>query len=262
MDKEEIIKEMEMDYDQLVQYLLNKYGGSKYDYYVNESCKTKNKKVTRSNEGLLCHHIDEDKAYSLCSPVAAQCFSFEYQKKGRLVYCNYIEHLLLHILIGKNSYWKRRSTLESTTAFNLFITPGMGYICSDINGLFEKNGSSLKWKQRCYQEIKDNFDDYIFILNSFIEYLFNNYTGKKPLKVGQKVKNDTLGYGVITKIDGKNPDSKIVVEFDNCVKVVQRINAEPRTAFYFTEIDRMKRTLSSISRTELNQTVYERLLDI
>ena len=24
----------EMDYDQLVQYLLNKYGGSKYDYFV------------------------------------------------------------------------------------------------------------------------------------------------------------------------------------------------------------------------------------
>lgn len=92
--------------------------------------------------------------------------------------------------------------------------------------------------------------------------MFNNYNGKKPLKVGQKVKNKTLGYGVITKIDGKKPDSKIVIEYDDCVKVVQRINAEPRTAFYFTEIDHMKRTLSSISRTELNQTVYERLLDI
>ena len=226
MDKEEIIKEMEMDYDQLVQYLLNKYGGSKYDYFVNEGCKTKNKKVTRSNEGLLCHHIDEDKGYCLCSPVAAQCFSFGYQKKERLVYCNYIEHLLLHILIGKNSYWKRRSTLESTTAFNLFITPGMGYICSDINGLFEKNGSSLKWKQRCYQEIKDNFDDYIFILNSFIEYLFNNYTGKKEYM----------------KLDRDKSTFKSHRDFDS-------------------EIDRMKRTLSSISHTELNQTVYERLLD-
>ena len=226
MDKEEIIKEMEMDYDQLVQYLLNKYGGSKYDYFVNESCKTKNKKVTRSNEGLLCHHIDEDKGYCLCSPVAAQCFSFEYQKKERLVYCNYIEHLLLHILIGKNSYWRRRSTLESTTAFNLFITPGMGYICSDINGLFEKNGSSLKWKQRCYQEIKDNFDDYIFILNSFIEYLFNNYTGKKEHM----------------KLDRDKSTFKSHRDFDS-------------------EIDRMKRTLSSISHIELNQTVYERLLD-
>ena len=147
-------------------------------------------------------------------------------RKERLVYCNYIEHLLLHILIGKNSYWRRRSTLESTTAFNLFITPGMGYICSDINGLFEKNGSSLKWKQRCYQEIKDNFDDYIFILNSFIEYLFNNYTGKKEYM----------------KLDRDKSTFKSHRDFDS-------------------EIDRMKRTLSSISHIELNQTVYERLLD-
>ena len=69
-------------------------------------------------------------------------------------------------------------------------------------------------------------EPYIFILNSFIEYLFNNYTGKKEYM----------------KLDRDKSTFKSDRDFDS-------------------EIDRMKRTLSSISHTELNQTVYGRLLD-
>ena len=52
---------MEMNYDEFVSYLLKKYGPAKYDYFTNATCKTKSKRISRTKEGLFCHHIDEDK---------------------------------------------------------------------------------------------------------------------------------------------------------------------------------------------------------
>lgn len=51
---------MEMNYDEFVSYLLKKYGPAKYDYFTNATCKTKSKRISRTKEGLFCHHIDED----------------------------------------------------------------------------------------------------------------------------------------------------------------------------------------------------------
>ena len=65
MESIEIKEELAMTYNELVEYLLNKYGSAKYDYFCNESCKSKNTKVSRTSEGLFCHHIDEDKAIML-----------------------------------------------------------------------------------------------------------------------------------------------------------------------------------------------------
>ena len=61
MDSSEILAEMEMNYDDLVAYLLGKYGKAQYDYFLTDKCVSKNRKVTRTSEGLLCHHIDENR---------------------------------------------------------------------------------------------------------------------------------------------------------------------------------------------------------
>ena len=42
MDNSEIKKELGMSYDELVEHLLSKYGPAKYDYFCNESCRSKN----------------------------------------------------------------------------------------------------------------------------------------------------------------------------------------------------------------------------
>ena len=82
-----------MTYGELVDYLLKKYGPVECDYFRTEACKSKNPKVSRTNEGLYCHHIDEDKAIMLCNDKFAVNNPFEYQKAERLVYCNALEHL-------------------------------------------------------------------------------------------------------------------------------------------------------------------------
>ncbi len=59
-------------------------------------CWGRNGNYSRTPEGLLCHHIDEDKASVLSNPRFAKDYPFSYQKRERLVYCDYVEHLLLH----------------------------------------------------------------------------------------------------------------------------------------------------------------------
>lgn len=88
MNSSEILAEMAMSYDELVRYLLSKYGKAQYDYFLNDRCISKNRKVTRTSEGLFCHHIDENIYYNLSETQFAKKSPFASQKADRLVYCN------------------------------------------------------------------------------------------------------------------------------------------------------------------------------
>ena len=134
MERDEIYKELQMPYDELQQYLRNKYGGALYDYFVTPECKTKNKKVGRGMEGLYCHHMDEDKGGNLGNPLQARLQPFEWQKKERLVYCNVIEHLILHMKIA---VLRQKDFLrEPNDVIDFFTTGGVEVICRDINDMF------------------------------------------------------------------------------------------------------------------------------
>ena len=62
-------------------------------------------KYTRASEGLYCHHISEDKFQNLSDLrfISEFKYSYNYQKKENLVYCDLIEHLILHAIITKES---------------------------------------------------------------------------------------------------------------------------------------------------------------
>ena len=90
-------------YKEIVEYLLQKYGPAKYTYFRTNTCKSKNPKVSRTKEGLFCHHIDENRAILLSEPEFAQKNPWAYQQSDRLVYCNYLEHLIIHAKIFEES---------------------------------------------------------------------------------------------------------------------------------------------------------------
>lgn len=100
MNSKEIRKQLKMTYLELTEYLLIKYGPSQYSYFYTIEMRSVDKRVSRSDEGLFCHHIDEDKAIMLSSIKYAKKNPIEYQMANRLVYCNFIEHLILHIKIS------------------------------------------------------------------------------------------------------------------------------------------------------------------
>ena len=150
-------KLMKMSYYELVQFLINEYGPAKCDYFSNEYCSSKNKKVVRSSEGLFCHHIDEDKAIKLSSQDYAINNPFEYQKKERLVYCNFLEHLLLHILIYEE--FNNFNTTEEK-----FGIGGALYITSQLNDYYNDYQFKKEYLIIASSLIKDDYNSYIIML--------------------------------------------------------------------------------------------------
>lgn len=173
-----IYEELDMSYDDYVAYLLDKYGCVKYDYFTNENCNSKNSKITRTGEGLFCHHIDENKTILLAEPTIAKMHPFEYQKSHRLVYCNYFEHLLLHIKIVKEAH-EKVGYEDAMVGIG-----GAEMLWQQINGCY-RNAPKDGWRKNVFDVIKDRYDDYIVIMKyikQFVEddvCLYKNYSDPK-----------------------------------------------------------------------------------
>lgn len=154
MSKLQEYKELlSLTYDDAVEHLLQKYGPAEEDYYREKSYKrffdgeiksiTKGK-TTRTKEGLFCHHIDENKALKLSdiSWIKGQNIPFDYHKKDRLVYCDLIEHCILHALISKETNFE-----FGIPGYEVFLKPNIEdwYIDKDrtIPG---------GWRANCYEK--------------------------------------------------------------------------------------------------------------
>ena len=152
-------KMLSMSYDDIVKLLLKKYGAAKHDYFTDRECTIKNKLVSRTAEGLFCHHIDEDKAIMLSNDEYAARNPFEYQKKNRLVYCNLLEHLLLHVKIAEEPRNPDANENE---------LPGIGgainYLCKQLNDIYAGKEPAEEWRKTVASKVQDHFDDYIRIL--------------------------------------------------------------------------------------------------
>lgn len=169
MESIEIKEELAMTYNELVEYLLNKYGSAKYDYFCNESCKSKNTKVSRTSEGLFCHHIDEDKAIMLSNDKFAVNNPWKCQKAERLVYCNALEHLILHIKIIEEPKNVDANEMEIQG-----IGGAICFLCPQINDFYNGYQFKQQYLINIYSLIENNFDDYIDILKYFLAIIEKN----------------------------------------------------------------------------------------
>ncbi len=180
MLSEELYYELTLSYYDLVKHLIKKYGPAQYDYFCTPELKSKNPKVPRTSEGLYCHHIFEDRGLQLSTPITARRQPLEWQNKENLVYCNLLEHLLLHIKIEILRQKTRLMIPMGIETF--FVGGGIFFVCNDINDLFKSKENFPVWKTRCFEEIKDNYEDYLLILNSLLCYINRQYIGKRSDK--------------------------------------------------------------------------------
>lgn len=203
MDSLEIKSQLRMSYNQLVEYLLNKYGKAQHNYFLNESCKSKNKKVTRITEGLYCHHIDEDKAIMLSNDKFAINNPYEYQKADRLVYCNILEHLILHIKIVEEP-----KDVEANELENQGIGGAINFLCPQINDYFNGYAFKLQWMKNMFSLIEKNFNDYIYILKYFLEaieeYQIYKIITKESLSKGWDREIVEKVYNALDNLTAKN----------------------------------------------------------
>ena len=215
MSSDDLRNQMAMNYDEQIEYLLKKYGAAQFDYFISEHNLSKNQSISRTAEGLECHHIDENIIPTLSDPDIASIYSYDYQKKDRLVYCNLLEHLLLHIKIGQDRYYENHKTMEINRSINELITHGVNMLSMQINRLYQDNGSKIRWEQNCYEAIKDNYDVYIEMLKSFQYFIMEHVTGlsdlEKPVYIGRSFTDDDTGeIGHIVEIT----DTEVKIEFE------------------------------------------------
>lgn len=259
MQTDEILKELSLSYNELTEYLLEKYGAAKADYFCTPQCRSRNNAVSRTKEGLFCHHIDEDRGGNLSKSHSALIQPFEWQRKERLVYCNYLEHLLLHIKIA---VLRQKAPLATPIdIINFFTTGGIYMVCQEMNDLYDQKGSSVAWRQRCYEEIRDNWEDYISLLKLLLYYIDQQYIGirdPKPFLSKGSVVHFSDTDGVITEYDEKN--QKITIEFPgrktSCLSIFLFLHQ-----FTFTDaINYISRNMAE-GYSELRECVYDRIVD-
>lgn len=84
-------------YNEFVNNLKKKYGSVDKPYFTNKECK-KISKLPDSKKHLSRHHIFENQFPNL-SGDKAKNLDWKYQLPDALVYCNMIEHIILHLII-------------------------------------------------------------------------------------------------------------------------------------------------------------------
>ena len=234
MDSQEIISEMHMSYCELCDYLVSKYGASEYDYFLTEDCISQNKKVKRGKEGLYCHHRDEDKGANL-SGCQAQKQPFRWQKADRLVYCNLIEHLILHIKIAV----MRHKTIVFRPFFHyfkFFTTGGVYEICYSINSLYANNGSTTYYLKKSYELIKENMTDYISILNATIHYIDSQYCGKRLPPTGIDIRDTYFSETDTAEEMFRKSDLSASLSSSDCIDIITNRLSTQRNGEIVTQI--------------------------
>lgn len=106
----------DLKYYEYVDYLQNKYGKPNKPYFklddeMNWVTKRvsdkifldKETSISRLKDGLVIHHVKEDKYYELSDKYRACFYHWINQSPCNLVYCDLLEHLLLHIMINEEN---------------------------------------------------------------------------------------------------------------------------------------------------------------
>lgn len=149
-------------YEQYCDHLQAKYGIGLADYMTKSF--NINSKCQRTKDGLIAHHKKEDTTTAILSmKVIAMRYPFDWQMRENIVYCDYLEHLLLHVLICKY--------LSSDEPD--FVKLGINYvvdsIVSELNDVYSGWVARSQWRSNCHEKIINDKAVYLEILRKFIE---------------------------------------------------------------------------------------------
>lgn len=161
MNMNEYQKVRNLTYLEYCDYLQDKYGIGLADYMTKSY--NMNPKCKRTKEGLIAHHKKEDTMIMLSTKAFAQICPFEWQKKENIVYCDYLEHLLLHVLICKYPSNEKAD----------FVLAGIGgvinFIAPELNDLYSGWSTEQSWRKICHDKVAADKKVYLAILKQFID---------------------------------------------------------------------------------------------
>ena len=132
----------QMSYEDYVYFLIRKYGMVKYPYFKEVYSGKIDSRNARIENCLYIHHIDEDKAAFLSSDKGHRSAFGEYQLPWRLVYCNVVEHMILHMKIVEKELSRARVERKNRKMLGF---GGFVLLATSINCMldFKYNGRSI-----------------------------------------------------------------------------------------------------------------------
>ena len=161
MDINEYQRVKDCTYLEYCDYLQSKYGIGLANYMTKSF--NPNPKCKRTKDGLIAHHKKEDTMIMLSNKEVAQMYPFEWQLKENIVYCDYLEHLLLHVLICKYASDNKSSV----------ICTGIGgvvnFIVPELNDLYSGWSTNQAWRKNCHDKVSADKEVYLAILKQFID---------------------------------------------------------------------------------------------
>ncbi|MGH2075859.1 hypothetical protein ACRCJS_09030 [Aerococcus urinaeequi] len=200
MKMQEYEQLLTMNYSELVDHLLKKYGPGRDDYFkensynrfMNGEIKIITKgKYSRTLEGLYAHHIDEDKYLKISDQnfIKKYKYPFELQKANRLIYCDLIEHTILHAIISKETDGE-----FGFLGYDIYLRP----MFEDWY-LTQNRPQKSKWHQNCYDksyipqslamELLKKIEE---ILPLTLQHDYRNKIAKQRLLEYQKARKDDI----------------------------------------------------------------------
>ena len=159
MNLVEYEKVKNLTYLEYCDYLQQKYGIGLSDYMTKSW--NRNPKASRAKEGLFAHHKYEDHAILLSTKEFAMRNPFEWQKAKNIVYCDYLEHLFLHILICEYPS-ENQNDLEAVG-----IGGVINFIVPELNDLYSGWETGQAWRKKCYNLVINDKDVYLTLLKRF-----------------------------------------------------------------------------------------------
>lgn len=159
MNKKEYEQVKHFSYLEYCDYLQKKYGIGKFPYFTTGW--VKNTKATRTSEGLLIHHKFEDHAIMLGDVNFAVKNPYEWQLPENLVYCDYLEHLLLHIMICENP------APDQNKGEAVGIGGVINFIVPELNDLYSGWVTKQAWRAECHKRVINDKDVYLELLKRF-----------------------------------------------------------------------------------------------
>ena len=167
MDSQEIRKQLEMTLQEQYDYLKQKYGRVPENYFMDVNCTRKSTKNGRGMEGLFVHHDYEyDPANplvnNLSNPEMARQFDYMYQHAENLTYCNYLEHLIIHIKIN----------LLRKEQLGHYINDGLvNFMIPELNDWYKYLINLKSWQEVAFSLIEENYSDYCDLIEYWLDKL-------------------------------------------------------------------------------------------
>lgn len=161
MNMQEYMQVKSCTYLEYCDYLQKKYGIGLADYMTKSW--NKNSRCTRTKDGLVAHHKKEDTMILLSRKEVAMLFPFEWQSKENIVYCDYLEHLFLHILICEYP------SPNKVEGFEVGVGGIVDFIVPELNDVYSGWITSQQWRKNCHDKIINNKDVYLVLLKRYLD---------------------------------------------------------------------------------------------